>query len=197
MNRLERRRAARGATREAKGARSRSGGARSGDGEIHGATAVEDVTNATSDDDSDDDRARARASATTTTTTTTTRGKKKGRRNARARDGANEEAGFWGRISWLHLFFLGLFVLPTAFALLDYFFAFTPPPGQGYGSLTPEARMIREKIKAFYSEYNPEKLRTVDELMIKYKGRERALYNTIKKKYRRSGAKRVDQRFDE
>ena len=196
MNRLERRRAARGKTREAKGARSRSGGARSGDGEIHGATAVEDVTNATSDDDSDDDRARARASATTTTTTTT-REKKKGRRNARARDGANEEAGFWGRISWLHLFFLGLFVLPTAFALLDYFFAFTPPPGQGYGSLTPEARMIREKIKAFYSEYNPEKLRTVDELMIKYKGRERALYNTIKKKYRRSGAKRVDQRFDE
>ena len=195
MNRLERRRAAKGAKREAKGARSRSGGVGSGAGEIHGATAVEDVTNVTSDDDSDaadDDRARASA-----TTTTTTRGKKKGRRNARARDGANEEAGFWGRISWLHLFFLGLFVLPTAFALLDYFFAFTPPPGQGYGSLTPEARMIREKIKAFYSEYNPEKLRTVDELMIKYKGRERALYNTIKKKYRRSGAKRVDQRFDE
>ena len=195
MNRLERRRAAKGAKREAKGARSRSGGVGSGDGEIHGATAVEDVTNVTSDDDSDaadDDRARASA-----TTTTTTRGKKKGRRNARARDGASEEAGFWGRISWLHLFFLGLFVLPTAFALLDYFFAFTPPPGQGYGSLTPEARMIREKIKAFYSEYNPEKLRTVDELMIKYKGRERALYNTIKKKYRRSGAKRVDQRFDE
>ena len=191
MNRLERRRAAKGAKREAKGARSRSGGVGSGAGEIHGATAVEDVTNVTSDDDSDDDRARASA------TTTTTRGKKKGRRNARARDGASEEPGFWGRISWLHLFFLGLFVLPTAFALLDYFFAFTPPPGQGYGSLTPEARMIREKIKAFYSEYNPEKLRTVDELMIKYKGRERALYNTIKKKYRRSGAKRVDQRFDE
>lgn len=192
MNRLERRRAARGATREAKGARSRSGGVGSGDGEIHGATVVEDVTNATSDDDSDDDRARASA-----TTPPTTRGKKKGRRDAHARDGASEEAGFWRRISWLHLFFLGLFVLPTAFALLDYFFAFTPPPGQGYGSLTPEARMIREKIKAFYSEYNPEKLRTVDELMIKYKGRERALYNTIKKKYRRSGAKRVDQRFDE
>ena len=33
--------------------------------------------------------------------------------------------------------------------LLNYFFAFTPPPGQGSGSLTPEARMIREKIKAF------------------------------------------------
>ena len=158
-------------------------------------------------------RARRRRRDDARMTTTTTRAEDEGEdgardvdasdalvegvREMRVRDDANEEAGFWGRISWLHLFFLGLFVLPTAFALLDYFFAFTPPPGQGYGSLTPEARMIREKIKAFYSEYNPEKLRTVDELMIKYKGRERALYNTIKKKYRRSGAKRVDQRFDE
>ena len=47
--------------------------------------------------------------------------------------------------------------------------------------------MIREKIKAFYSEYNPEKLRTVDELMIKYKGRSDALYNTIKKNIDEAG----------
>jgi hypothetical protein len=192
MNRLERRRAAKEAKRESKTSRSRSGRVAADDGEIHATTVNEDVVGDASSSDADDDRA-----TTTTATTTATRGKKKGRRSARERDGANEEVGFWGRISWLHLFFLGMFVLPTAFALLDYFFAFTPPPGQGYGSLTPEARMIREKIKAFYSEYNPEKLRTVDELMIKYKGRERALYNTIKKKYRRSGAKRVDQRFDE
>ena len=65
--------------------------------------------------------ARARASATTTTTTTTTRGKKKDD-ETRARDGANEEAGFWGRISWLHLFFLGLFVLADGVFALDYFF---------------------------------------------------------------------------
>jgi len=193
MNRLERRRAAKEAKRESKTSRSRSGRVAADDGEIQATTVNEDVVGDASSSDADDDR----ATTTTATTTTATRGKKKGRRSARERDGANEEVGFWGRISWLHLFFLGMFVLPTAFALLDYFFAFTPPPGQGYGSLTPEARMIREKIKAFYSEYNPEKLRTVDELMIKYKGRERALYNTIKKKYRRSGAKRVDQRFDE
>jgi len=195
MNRLERRRAAKEAKRESKTSQSRSGRVAADDGEIRATTAIEDVVGDASSTDADDDRATT--TPTTTTATTTTRGKKKGRRSARARDGANEEVGFWGRISWLHLFFLGMFALPTAFALLDYFFAFTPPPGQGYGSLTPEARMIREKIKAFYSEYNPEKLRTVDELMIKYKGRERALYNTIKKKYRRSGAKRVDQRFDE
>ena len=193
MNRLERRRAAKEAKRESKMSRSRSGRVAADDGEIQATTVNEDVVGDASSSDADDDR----ATTTTATTTTATRGKKKGRRSARERDGANEEVGFWGRISWLHLFFLGMFVLPTAFALLDYFFAFTPPPGQGYGSLTPEARMIREKIKAFYSEYNPKKLRTVDELMIKYKGRERALYNTIKKKYRRSGAKRVDQRFDE
>jgi len=194
MNRLERRRAAKEAKRESKTSQSRSGRVAADDGEIRATTAIEDVVGDASSTDADDDRA---TTTPTTTATTTTRGKKKGRRSARAGDGANEEVGFWGRISWLHLFFLGMFALPTAFALLDYFFAFTPPPGQGYGSLTPEARMIREKIKAFYSEYNPEKLRTVDELMIKYKGRERALYNTIKKKYRRSGAKRVDQRFDE
>ena len=63
---------------------------------------VEDVTSTSND--SDDDRASA-------TTTTTTRRKKDD--ETRARNGANR-GWVWGRISWLHLFFLGLLVLPTA-----------------------------------------------------------------------------------
>jgi len=109
--------------------------------------------------------------------------------------GNDEQGGFFSKISWLHLFFLALFTLPTAFAVVDYFFNLSPPPGQAYGTLTEEGRMYRTKIKAFYSEYNPEKLKNVDALMAKYKGRERALYNTIRKKYR--NAKRFDQRYDE
>lgn len=114
---------------------------------------------------------------------------------SRPSKGKDEQGGFFGKISWLHLFFLLLFTLPTAFAVVDYFFNLTPPPGQAYGTLTEEGRMYRTKIKAFYSEYNPEKLKNVDALMAKYKGRERALYNTIRKKYR--DAKRFDQRYDE
>lgn len=114
---------------------------------------------------------------------------------SRPSKGKDEEGGFFSKISWLHLFFLLLFTLPTAFAVVDYFFNLSPPPGQAYGTLTEEGRMYRTKIKAFYSEYNPEKLKNVDALMAKYKGRERALYNTIRKKYR--NAKRFDQRYDE
>lgn len=114
---------------------------------------------------------------------------------SRPSKGKDEQGGLFSKISWLHLFFLLLFTLPTAFAVVDYFFNLTPPPGQAYGTLTEEGRMYRTKIKAFYSEYNPEKLKNVDALMAKYKGRERALYNTIRKKYR--NAKRFDQRYDE
>jgi hypothetical protein len=107
--------------------------------------------------------------------------------------------GFWANVSWTHVFFLFLFIAPTAFVCLDYVFNITPPPGQAYGTLSPEARMFRDKIKAFYSEYAPEKATAanMDKLMITYKGRERALYNTIRKKYAREKRKRHDQRYDE
>ena len=92
-----------------------------------------------------------------------------------------------------------LFVAPTAFVCLDYVFNITPPPGRAYGTLTPEGRMYRDKIKAFYSEYAPEKATAanMEKLMVAYKGRERALYNTIRKKYAREKRKRHDQRYDE
>ncbi len=61
---------------------------------------------------------------------------------------------------------------------------------------TARRRCVRRRMRLAVR-WDGGMVRSVDELMIKYKGRERALYNTIKKKYRRSGAKRVDQRFDE
>ena len=114
----------------------------------------------------------------------------------RARGDANE--GERGRgVSWLHLFFFALFFLPAAFAVVDWLFGLTPPDGQAYGTLSPEAKFFREKIRAFYSEYNPEKLGSVDGLLVKHKGKERALYNTIVRKYKKSNARRVDQRYDD
>jgi hypothetical protein len=112
-------------------------------------------------------------------------------------DGA--KGGFLANVSWTHVFFLLLFVAPTAFVCLDYVFNITPPPGRAYGTLTPEGRMYRDKIKAFYSEYAPEKATAanMEKLMVAYKGRERALYNTIRKKYAREKRKRHDQRYDE
>ena len=55
----------------------------------------------------------------------------------------------------LHVFFLLLFFLPTAFTVADYFFNFSKVPGGGYGSLDPAQAEWRSKIKAFYSEHNP------------------------------------------
>jgi len=100
-------------------------------------------------------------------------------------------------VSWLHLFFFALFFLPAAFAVVDWLFGLTPPDGQAYGTLSPEAKFFREKIRAFYSEYNPDKLSSVDGLLMKHKGKERALYNTIVRKYKSSNARRVDQRYDD
>ena len=151
------------------------------------------MTNATSDNDSDDDRARARERDDDDDDDDDAR-EEKGRRNARAR-GANEEAGFWGRISWL-LFFLGLFVSHEAFAL-GLLLRVHAAAGTRVRVAHARGEDDQREIKAFYSEYNPEKLRTVDELMIKYKKREQALYNAIKKNIDEGGAKRVDQRFDE
>jgi hypothetical protein len=120
------------------------------------------------------------------------------KRATRASDDGTK-GGFLANVSWTHVFFLLLFVAPTAFVCLDYVFNITPPPGRAYGTLTPEGRMYRDKIKAFYSEYAPEKATAanMEKLMVAYKGRERALYNTIRKKYAREKRKRHDQRYDE
>ena len=127
----------------------------------------------------------------------TKEGKTPPRRTSKKASAAASEGSFLSKISWAHIFFLALFTLPTAFMVVDYLFGITPPDGQAYGTLTPEGKFYREKINAFYSEYNPEKLKSVDGLLMKHRGKERALYNTIRRKYKMAGAKRVDQRYDE
>jgi hypothetical protein len=96
--------------------------------------------------------------------------------------GAGDEEGGKFKISWLHVAFLLLFVAPTLFAVADYFFGLTPPPGQDFTHVSDEARMYKMKIKALYEDYNPEKLKEIPRLMQKYRGRERALYRAIQKK---------------
>jgi len=49
----------------------------------------------------------------------------------------------------------------------------TPPPVASY----------RERLKAFYSEYNPEKLGEVDAMLAKFEGREESLFISLVKKY--------------
>lgn len=62
-----------------------------------------------------------------------------------------EQKKLWfGSVNPLHLFFLLLFTLPTAFTVADYFFNFSKVPGGGYGSLDPAQAVWREKLKAFY-----------------------------------------------
>ena len=143
-----------------------------------------------------------RASGAGTTTARRRRGnveRSDGAKRATRASDNGAEGGFLAKISWTHIFFLFLFVAPTAFVCLDYVFNITPPPGRAYGTLTPEGRMYRDKIKAFYSEYAPEKATAanMEKLMVAYKGRERALYNTIRKKYAREKRKRHDQRYDD
>jgi|AntAceMinimDraft_11_1070367.scaffolds.fasta_scaffold43754_1 hypothetical protein len=57
---------------------------------------------------------------------------------------------WFGFINPLHLFFLLLFTLPTAFTVADYFFNFSKVDGGGYGALDPEQGVWRERLKAFY-----------------------------------------------
>ena len=95
--------------------------------------------------------------------------------------GDEDEEGWKFKISWLHVAFLLLFVAPTLFAVADYFFGLTPPPGQDFTHVSDEARMYKMKIKALYEDYNPEKLKEIPRLMQKYRGRERALYRAIQK----------------
>jgi len=96
--------------------------------------------------------------------------------------GAGDDEGGKFKISWLHVAFLLLFVAPTLFAVADYFFGLSPPPGQDFTYVSDEARMYKMKIKALYEDYNPEKLKEIPRLMQKYRGRERALYRAIQKK---------------
>ena len=86
------------------------------------------------------------------------------------------------KISWLHVMFLLLFVAPTLFAVVDYFFGLTPPPAKDFTHVSDEARFYKMKIKALYEDYNPDKLTEVPRLMQKYRGKERALYRAIQKK---------------
>ena len=83
----------------------------------------------------------------------------------------------------LHVFFLLLFFLPTAFTVADYFFNFNKVPGGGYGSLDPAQAVWRTKIRAFYEENNPSKVGEIPELLRKYKGKERKLWKKLQKKY--------------
>ena len=94
----------------------------------------------------------------------------------------------------LHVFFLLLFFLPTAFTVADYFFNFSKVPGGGYGSLDPAQAEWRSKIKAFYSEHNPGKIGEVPELLRKYKGKERKLMRKLEKKY--APKEEADPEFD-
>ena len=93
----------------------------------------------------------------------------------------------------LHVFFMLLFFLPTAFTLADYFFNFSKlPPGQGYGTLDPQQAVWRTKIRAFYEENNPGKINEIPDLLRKYKGKERKLWKKLQKKY----APKEDEEFE-
>ena len=70
----------------------------------------------------------------------------------------------------LHVFFLLLFFLPTAFTVADYFFNFSKVPGGGYGTLDPAQAVWRTKIRAFYEENNPSKVGEIPELLRKVQG---------------------------
>ena len=80
----------------------------------------------------------------------------------------------WG-VNPLHVFFLLLFFLPTAFTVADYFFNFSKVPGGGWA--TEEALAWRRE------ENNPSKVGEIPELLRKYKGKERKLWKKLQKKY--------------
>mmetsp|Transcript_41129 Transcript_41129/g.65904 ORF Transcript_41129/g.65904 Transcript_41129/m.65904 type:complete len:131 (+) Transcript_41129:223-615(+) len=92
---------------------------------------------------------------------------------------------WFGFINPLHLFFLLLFTLPTAFTVADYFFNFSKVDGGGYGALDPEQGVWRERLKAFYGENNPGKVSEIPALLRKYKGKENKLWRKLNKKYER------------
>lgn len=195
MNRAERRALARAREKRATAGVERASGASSA------SASASDDEDVRVDADVEVDR---RASGAGATTVRRRRGngaavRREGAKRATRASDDGAKGGFLANVSWTHVFFLLLFVAPTAFVCLDYVFNITPPPGRAYGTLTPEGRMYRDKIKAFYSEYAPEKATAanMEKLMVAYKGRERALYNTIRKKYAREKRKRHDQRYDE
>jgi len=195
MNRAERRALARAREKRATAGVERASGASSA------SASASDDEDVRVDADVEVDR---RASGAGATTVRRRRGngaavRREGAKRATRASDDGAKGGFLANVSWTHVFFLLLFVAPTAFVCLDYAFNITPPPGRAYGTLTPEGRMYRDKIKAFYSEYAPEKATAanMEKLMVAYKGRERALYNTIRKKYAREKRKRHDQRYDE
>jgi len=195
MNRAERRALAREREKRATAGVERASGASSA------SASASDDEDVRVDADVEVDR---RASGAGATTVRRRRGngaavRREGAKRATRASDDGAKGGFLANVSWTHVFFLLLFVAPTAFVCLDYVFNITPPPGRAYGTLTPEGRMYRDKIKAFYSEYAPEKATAanMEKLMVAYKGRERALYNTIRKKYAREKRKRHDQRYDE
>lgn len=195
MNRAERRALARAREKRATAGVERASGASSA------RASASDDEDVRVDADVEVDR---RASGAGATTVRRRRGngaavRREGAKRATRASDDGAKGGFLANVSWTHVFFLLLFVAPTAFVCLDYVFNITPPPGRAYGTLTPEGRMYRDKIKAFYSEYAPEKATAanMEKLMVAYKGRERALYNTIRKKYAREKRKRHDQRYDE
>lgn len=195
MNRAERRALAREREKRATAGVERASGASSA------SASASDDEDVRVDADVEVDR---RASGAGATTARRRRGngaavRREGAKRATRASDDGAKGGFLANVSWTHVFFLLLFVAPTAFVCLDYVFNITPPPGRAYGTLTPEGRMYRDKIKAFYSEYAPEKATAanMEKLMVAYKGRERALYNTIRKKYAREKRKRHDQRYDE
>ena len=197
MNRAERRALARAREKRATAGVERASGASS----ASASASASDDEDVRVDADVEVDR---RASGAGATTVRRRRGngaavRREGAKRATRASDDGAKGGFLANVSWTHVFFLLLFVAPTAFVCLDYVFNITPPPGRAYGTLTPEGRMYRDKIKAFYSEYAPEKATAanMEKLMVAYKGRERALYNTIRKKYAREKRKRHDQRYDE
>ena len=197
MNRAERRALAREREKRATAGVERASGASS----ASASASASDDEDVRVDADVEVDR---RASGAGATTVRRRRGngaavRREGAKRATRASDDGAKGGFLANVSWTHVFFLLLFVAPTAFVCLDYVFNITPPPGRAYGTLTPEGRMYRDKIKAFYSEYAPEKATAanMEKLMVAYKGRERALYNTIRKKYAREKRKRHDQRYDE
>lgn len=95
---------------------------------------------------------------------------------------AEKKKLIWG-INPLHVFFLLLFFLPTAFTVADYFFGFSNVPGGGHGALDPKQAVWRAKIRAFYEENNPSKVSEIPHLLRKYKGKERKLWKKLNAKY--------------
>mmetsp|Transcript_33769 Transcript_33769/g.46757 ORF Transcript_33769/g.46757 Transcript_33769/m.46757 type:complete len:170 (+) Transcript_33769:69-578(+) len=97
---------------------------------------------------------------------------------SRARKDEDEEEDKKG-INWLPIIFLVLMIGPACLPVVEYLATYISGP-------PPQRNPHRARLEAFYARHNPAKLEDkqgMDQVLRKYRGNERLLFENLEKKY--------------